>query len=117
MSKTILLFCVFVAAVGAPLANPMRPDPINSTPSNTTVAPTVVKQTIKWPRLDGVVIIGDYRKAIFNQTNEVLLGESIAGYQLVDVEKDYVVLKRGSTIKKINLTTTGALSITPSVEE
>ena len=117
MCKPHLFGAIIILCFGSALGNPMRPDPISAPTVTKSVAPAVVKQTYRWPTLDNIIIIGDLRKAIFNRSSEVKLGETITGYQLVQVEKDYVILQRGTTTKRINLTTIGAISITPTVEE
>ena len=99
------------------MANPMQPDRLQPAPVSTTNITPKPVATIRWPRLNSIVIIGDYRKAIFNNDLEIALGDTQAGYQLIQVEKDHVVLQRAGKRQRINLPTTGATIITPAVEE
>ncbi len=116
MSKsffTVLLLLVFQCVS----ANPMQPDNITATKPATSTNKPIAAKTVRWPALSSVIIIGEYRKAIFSNTWELNLGESRSGFKLISVEADHVVLQYGNTRKQINLSTLGETKITPVVEE
>jgi hypothetical protein len=118
MYKYLIITLAFTVGISFTHANPMRPDPI------TTQQPTVksgnTKPIVRKPKLPvliNIVIIGDYKKAIFRGNEEIREGDLILGYQLSEVSKDYVVLKRGQRLTRINLKTPGEFSVTPADEE
>jgi len=117
MYKSILFSFLLTLNSTVLLANPMQPDPVINQSQSSTKTTVVPKPVIRWPSLDSIIIVGELRKAVFNRTTEIEIGNTISGYQLVAIEKDYVVLQRGKNTKRINLNTIGAVSITPSVEE
>jgi len=125
MSKSsfVISTCLFVSSVlfaQISLANPMRPDPITEQsvkPQSTTNTTPIVKAQRKLPRLSNILIIGSYRIAIFNGTNERQVGETIAGYKVIKIEATHVELRRGSKTTLLELKTTGELVISPADED
>jgi hypothetical protein len=113
-----LFICLLLIGLAQPLvANPMRPDPLSTQPQvrSTTTKPVV--KTVRLPTLENIIIIGDYRKAVFRSNREVSEGDMIGSFQLLQVNKDSVVLKRGQQLKTLFLKTSGEVSITPVKED
>ncbi len=115
MSKITMLVITLVAfSLTLANANPMQPDnyrkPAVSTTKKVSAAP-------KLPTLTNILIIGDYQLATFNDKTELTLGETISGYQLVEIQPTYVVVLQNNKQTKLELKTTGALAITPAKEE
>jgi hypothetical protein len=111
----LLVMCLVLANLS--FANPMRPDPAAQTVKPAvTKTPTVVRAP-RLPVLEGVVIIGDYRKAIFQGGQELRVGEQISGYTLSVIEAQFVQLKRGNAIRTLSIKTSGDFKITPTKED
>lgn len=113
------IFTVIVALISTASANPMRPDSFNPpvAPSNNSGTTTQRRADPPVPKLQAVIIIGDYRKAIFTGNREARLGERVGAYVLTTVEPSYVILSRGTLTKRLNLKTAGSTLVTPAKED
>jgi hypothetical protein len=110
----IALVTTFSLTMGFCAANPMRPDNIRQSQRITPVVVTQPK-TVTF-NLSDISITGDLRYAYINQ-QRLTLNESISGYRIIEIESNYVFLKKGDSGKKLYLITPGSFTIVPSTED
>jgi len=110
--------CLLALLLAMPLivaANPMRPDPKStqgsSAPNKTAPAAP------RLPRLTGIVIIGDWQRAIFSGQREQEVGDRIAGFTLIAISPTSVLLKRGGQTTQLTLQSSGEVLISPAQED
>lgn len=118
MYRALTILLALMLASPLLTANPMQPDPVNSPPAPEPVVDEPVRpKAPALPQLEGIVIMGPLRKAIFNGAREVRVGERINGYQLIDVSASSVTLQRGNQTRILTLTTPGDFTMSPATEE
>ena len=111
---TLIAFALLSIGVSLAQANPMRPDPAVK-PSVTRSQP--IQRAPRLPKLEQILIIGDYRLASFNGGIDVRLGNKISGYTVSEITADYVIVTRNNKQTKLNLDNAGVMVITPVTEE
>lgn len=117
MYNRSLLFTLLISALAiSAAANPLRPDTQRARPVTTT-ATAAVAPVPSLPTLSDVLIIGDYRSATFNESQTLNEGDTINGYQLVEIHPQYVLLERRGNITAVELPVVGSLQISPAIEE
>ncbi|TXR54302.1 hypothetical protein [Reinekea thalattae] len=108
--------CLLCLTLQLSSANPMRPD--TGKPAVTpTQKPTAVVSAPALPTLSSILIIGDYRVAVFTRGRERTIGQRINGYTVVQIEPEYIVMKQGTREVTLKIKSRGALSITPAGKE
>lgn len=117
MFKHSALLVMFTAVSAMAIANPMRPDPLVTEVKPIVTQKTTVVRAPRLPVLESIIIIGDYRKAIFQGGQELTVGEQISGYTISVIEAQTVQLKRGSAIRTLSIKTSGDFKITPAKED
>jgi hypothetical protein len=117
MFNRLLALSLFLVIALTATANPLRPDPISTQPQVKSSTPKPVVRVVRLPILENIVIIGDYRKAIFQGNKEISEGNVIGDYLLLSVNQNSVVLKRGQQLKTLFLKTSGEVMITPVKED
>jgi len=109
------LFALLLVVPLTAAANPMRPDPlqaqVSSVPAKTTRA------AMRLPKLTAIVVIGDWRRAIFSGDREHKVGDRIGGFTLVAIDSTRVLLKRGSQTTQLTLQSSGKMLIAPAQED
>jgi len=109
------LLAMLLAVPVLAAANPMRPDPVAAL-SGTAPGKTAVAAP-RLPRLTGIVIIGDWQRAIFSGDREQEVGDRIAGFTLVAISATSVLLKRGGQTTQLTLQSSGEVLISPAQED
>lgn len=110
-----LSFTLTLLGASTAIANPMQPDGYVVKPKITVKKAAPVP---KAPGLESILIIGDYRVAVFTNGEEKQTGELTKnGYSVDKIEPGFVVLKRGSKETILTLKNTGELVIKPANEE
>lgn len=112
--KSALIAAAFAAC--SVLANPMQPDRI-SAPVVKAQPAAVTPKPPPIPKLEDILIIGALKKATFSGAGEVIPGEMINGYELINIEPQSVTLQRGNRTYLLTLTASGEFNITPITED
>jgi len=112
--RILLVICCSVALMGQEYIDnildrdPFDPERGQETDEVEVVEPVVVERNL--PVLDGTLIIGEKRIALFSfleegrpTTERVLLNETVAGYKLVTIDRSFVELDRGAGPIKLEL--------------
>lgn len=112
-----LLFCLLLISIGSLGANPMRPDNMQPqvAPMKSTQVPTI--RVAPKPILQDIVIVGQYKAAVFRGNKTVELGELINQYRLIDVTPSYVVIAKGQQKQQLYLPEFQQVQIRPASEE
>ncbi|WP_320827273.1 hypothetical protein [Reinekea sp.] len=108
------LLAILLAVPLIGVANPMRPDPVAAPSGSASSGPVAAPRS---PRLTGIVIIGDWQRAIFSGQRERKIGDRIAGFTLMAISATSVVLKRGGQTIQLTLQSSGEVLISPAQED
>lgn len=111
MFKNILLLIMCTTLSMMVWSNPMRPDSLSKTNPRTLSSESKASTL---PKLKDIVIIGQYRIAIFSNERELTKGQAISGYTIDAIEPDFVLLRSGNRTKKLELLGVGDVTISPA---